>query len=74
MTAAISAIVISGVLLVLAGCTYTQPVMLVHPQTAETVQCGPYEGPFAYGKQWAYLQEESCIDHYRRRGYERVPQ
>jgi len=74
MIAAISTLALSGTLLVLAGCTYTQPVILQNPQTGETVQCGPYEGPFAYGKQWVYLQEGSCIEDYWRRGYERVPQ
>lgn len=68
-------LVIMGLVpIVLAGCRpfSTDPVMLRHPKTGVTVQCGPY----SYGTQTASaeaMREIKCIEDYQRQGYQRVP-
>ena len=68
MIIAISALAISGTLVVLAGCT--GPVILRDPETDKTVQCGPddTEQSAAVTDQ----RERDCIEDYQRQGYKRV--
>ena len=54
----------------IVGCS-TTPVMLRHPRTGQTVQCGPYS--------WNEMRtgnvterERGCIEDFRRQGYERI--
>ena len=71
----LEAIKFSGVLflpLLLIGCVLTDPVLLRHLKTGQTVQCGPYR----YDHHTAVaiiMQERGCIEDYQRQGYERVP-
>ncbi len=49
-------------------------VLLHHPQTGHTVECGPYSMS-DYTEQVAAAQREArCIDDYQRQGYARGPQ
>ncbi len=53
-----------------AGCT--SAVTLRHPQTGQTVKCGPYYvETLTYGG--VVARERGCIADYQRQGYERVP-
>ncbi len=47
----------------LAACTAPQTVMLQHPDTGKTVQCGPFE---------TLLEESQCLNEYQSKGYERI--
>jgi len=62
------ALAISGTLVVLAGCT--GPVILRHPETGKTVQCGPDDT--AQSAEVACQRERDRIEHYQRQGYKRV--
>lgn len=68
MLAALSALAITGTLIVLAGCT--GPVILRDPQTGKTVHCGPDETE--QRADVAYQRERDCIEAYQRQGYKRV--
>jgi len=68
MIAALSALALSGTLLVLAGCT--GPVILRDPQTGKTVQCGPDETE--QRADVAYQRQRDCIEEYQRQGYKRL--
>jgi hypothetical protein len=68
MITAIYVLAISGTLIFLAGCT--GPVMLRHPQTGKTVQCGPDD--MDQSAEVAYQRERDCIENYQRQGYKRV--
>ncbi len=46
----------------LAGCAAPQTVMLQHPDTGKTVQCGPFE---------TLMEESQCLGDYQSQGYER---
>ena len=47
----------------LAGCVGApQTVMLEHPDTGKTVQCGPFE---------TLLEESQCLNDYQSKGYKR---
>lgn len=59
---------ISGIILALAGCT--GPVILRHPETGKTVQCGSDDTE--QSAEVAYRRERECIEDYQRRGYKRV--
>jgi hypothetical protein len=68
MLAALSALAITGTLIVLAGCT--GPVILRDPQTGKTVHCGPDETE--QRADVAYQHQRDCIEDYQRQGYKRV--
>ncbi len=53
--------VILAVVGILAACA-PQTVMLQHPDTGKTVQCGPFE---------TLLEESQCLNEYQSKGYER---
>ena len=55
----------------LAGCS-TDPVLLRHPVTGKTVQCGPYGATIAVQRIEALERERGCVQDYQRQGYERV--
>ena len=65
---AIYALAMSGTLAVLASCT--GPVILRHPETGKTVQCGPDDTD--QSAEAAYRRERDCIEDYQRQGYRRV--
>lgn len=46
----------------LAGCAAPQTVMLQHPDTGKTVQCGPFE---------TLMEESQCLNEFQSQGYER---
>ncbi len=46
----------------LAACAAPQTVMLQHPDTGKTVQCGPFK---------TLLEESQCLGDYQSKGYER---
>jgi hypothetical protein len=54
------------VVIMLGGCT-TTPVILKHPTTGETAQCGPYVNTDA-----GVLWEAQCVGHYQAQGYQRI--
>ena len=54
--------VILWVVGLLAGCAAPQTVMLQHPDTGKTVQCGPFE---------TLMEESQCLNDYQSKGYER---
>ena len=58
-------------LLVLDACS-TDPVLLRHPVTGKTVQCGPYGATIAVQRIEALERERGCVQDYQRQGYERV--
>lgn len=60
-------IIVFALVAVLGGCTTT--VVLRHPQTGETVKCGPYRPSVA-----GAAREARCLDDYQRQGFERVPE
>jgi hypothetical protein len=62
---------IAWMLALLAGCS-TDPVLLRHPQTGKTAQCGPYSATKSSAKIAAVELERGCIADYQRQGYERV--
>ncbi len=62
-----------GVLLVLAACGRVDPVTLKHPETGESVQCGPYTGLTDRSYAGGVLQQRGCIEDYRAQGYKRIP-
>lgn len=55
----------------LAACS-TAPIRLQHPETKQTVQCGPYPavgtGAIATGQ-----REAQCINDFKQQGYVRLP-
>ncbi len=61
-----------ALLVVLAGCTMTEPVYMKNLQTGLVVKCGPYDGrPL---QSLASAQRESqCIQDYKEQGFVRVP-
>ncbi len=59
-------------MLALAACAYTDPVLLRHPETGKTVQCGPYPTGGIQATA-AAMHEARCLDDYQRQWYERVP-
>ena len=56
---------------VVTGCTTSEPVLLQHPQTHAIVRCAPGYRSFIDGE--GYRQQEDCIADYQRQGYERAP-
>ena len=46
----------------LAGCAAPQTVMLQHPDTGKTVQCGPFG---------TLMEESQCLNEYQSKGYKR---
>ncbi len=54
--------VILWVVGLLAGCAAPQTVMLQHPDTCRTVQCGPFE---------TLMEESQCLGDYQSQGYKR---
>ena len=64
----ISVRLILGMALILGGCT---SVYLRHPETGETVKCGPYFGEPGSDHSARVLQR-GCIEDYERQGYERM--
>lgn len=68
MSAAIYALAVSGTLAFLAGCT--GPVILRHPETGKTVQCGADDTEES--AEAAYQRQRDCIEQYQRQGYKRV--
>ena len=55
----------------LGACNTTAPIYLQHPQTGQTVTCGPYN----YDPVTANVmsqREARCITDFQRQGYERV--
>ena len=54
----------------LGGCTTT--VVLRHPETGQTVKCGPYRTT-GISAMAGVEREARCIDDYQRQGFERVP-
>ena len=54
--------VILWVVGLLAGCAAPQTVMLQHPDTGRTVQCGPFE---------TLMEESQCLNDYQSKGYKR---
>ncbi len=61
------------VLVSLVGCSFTEPVILRHTETGQTVQCGPYRTSPPVRAITAVEHEKICIHDYQRQGYERVP-
>ena len=59
------------ILLILAACT-TDPVFMRHPETGQTVQCGPYDSGGVKATA-AALHEAQCIQDYKEQGFVRVP-
>jgi len=55
------------VLGMLAGCGHT--TYLKHPETGETVKCGPYSTTDLSGE--GAIREMHCIDDFQRMGYVR---
>jgi hypothetical protein len=53
----------------LSGCTTTDTVMMLHPQTHEIVRCAEGYRGFIDGQ--GYRTQEECIADYQRKGYER---
>jgi len=53
---------------ILAGCTHT--TSLKHPDTGETVQCGPYPSS-GLAAEGGAIREAKCIDDFQRMGYVR---
>ncbi len=67
-------VVLAVVLVSLVGCrSFTEPVILRHTETGQTVQCGPYRASPAVRAIAAAEHEKTCIHDYQRQGYERVP-
>ena len=64
---------LAAVIISLAGCA-TEAVYLRHPETGQTVKCGPYSYVGNPGKSLAIEQERGCINDYQRQGYQRVPE
>lgn len=63
-------ILLALVIGLLAGCTTA--VILRHPQTRQTAQCGPYYSLGFY--YWmATDRERTCVRDFQRQGYERAP-
>ncbi len=62
----------------LAGCVFsTNPIILRHPETGQTVKCGPYRYShliFEQSPRTALERERACITDYQRQGYERMPE
>ncbi len=46
----------------LAGCASPQTVMLEHPDTGKTGQCGPFK---------TLMEESQCLNDYYAKGYKR---
>ena len=55
---------------ILGGCTYST-TYLKHPETGETVKCGPYKTG-GMGASANALREIACIDNSKARGYQRM--
>lgn len=66
-------LVLAAPLLLVAGCA-TEPVTLRHPETGETLQCGPYSYNFysSIDHEAAVAQQRLCMDMYLRQGYQPV--
>lgn len=62
-----------GALFFLSGCA-TQPILLRHPVSGLTAQCGPYTNmhPLFPGASPHWKAERECINDFQRQGYERV--
>jgi hypothetical protein len=54
--------------LILGGCT---SVYLRHPETGETVKCGPYFGEPGSDHS-ARVLKRGCVEDYERQGYQRM--
>ena len=63
-------LLLMGMLALLAGC-FNESVMLRHPQTGNTVECGPYDEKSLTAEMTA-SKRDACIQDYERQGYERV--
>ena len=59
-------------LLALAGCMKIEAVHLRHPQTGQTVQCGPHGGLTAGNFAATALLQRGCIEDYKQQGFQRV--
>ncbi len=57
----------------LAACTSTEGVHLKHPETGQTVQCGPYSYAESGEAEPAALRQNQCIEDYKEQGYQRSP-
>ena len=57
------------VALTMAGCG-TSTIYLKHPQTGQSVTCGPY----LRGDVAGVLELRGCAEDFQRQGYERVPE
>ncbi len=66
-------LMLAVVLVSLVGCSFTEPVILRHTETGQTVQCGPYRASPPLRAIAAAEHEKTCIHDYQRQGYERVP-
>lgn len=58
-------------LVVLVGCQQTAPVVLKHPKTGKTVQCGPYHIGLSgdFKMEGIAMQERGCIEDFKEQGY-----
>lgn len=54
---------VGALLLCLTGCA--DPILLRHPETGETVQCGPYAKN-------DFQRERACVQDFQQQGYQRV--
>ena len=63
---------VAGMLVLLAGCSMSDPIYLRHSQTDKKAQCGPYMNAGIAGIQSAMVRERDCIVDYQRQGFERV--
>ena len=58
---------------VLAGCMSIDAVVLKHPETGETVQCGPHSGLTGSNFAATALIQRGCIQDYKEQGFQRAP-
>lgn len=66
-------VVLMFVLPIAQGCM-TSAVTLRHPETKQTVRCGPYCCIYGARHTDAANRENRCLDDYQRQGFERVPE
>src|SRR5262249_34962531 len=53
--------------------SYTEPILLRHPDTGITVQCGPYPNALYSSMAAGYRAErQQCVTRYRQQGYVRL--
>jgi hypothetical protein len=53
--------------------SYTEPILLRHPETGITVQCGPYPNALYSSMAAGYRAErQQCVAQYQRQGYVRL--